>query len=34
MYCTSRLIQSVLDGLKLGFKLLVLQGKPTVGILE
>lgn len=34
MYRTSRLIQSVPDGLKLGFKLLVLQGKPPVGILQ
>jgi len=33
-YCTSRLIQSVLDSLKLSFKLLVLQGKPAVGILK
>lgn len=31
---TSCLIQSILDSLKLGFKLLVLQGKPTVGILQ
>jgi hypothetical protein len=33
-YCTSCLIQSVLDSLKLSFKLLVLKGKPTIGILE
>lgn len=33
-YCTSRLIQSIPDSLKLSFKLLILQGKPAVGILK
>ena len=33
-YCTSRLIQSIPDSLKLSLKLLVLHGKPPVRILE